>query len=61
MTLFLVFLSSKFLEKHVDDIVFTVFTRLFGIMVTAIALQFILGGLGEALPEMIDEAAILSQ
>jgi hypothetical protein len=30
-------------------------------MVTAIALQFILGGLGEALPKMIGEAAALSQ
>ncbi|MFW6326827.1 MAG: MarC family protein [Bacteroidota bacterium] len=61
LTLFLVFLSSKFLEKYVDDIVFSVFTRLFGIMVTAIALQFILEGLGEALPKLMSEVSTTSQ
>lgn len=52
--LLIVFLKSSFLEKKVDDIVFVVFTRVFGIMVTAIAVQFMVEGLGEVFPSWME-------
>lgn len=61
LSLFIVFLSSRYLEKNVDDIVFTVFTRLFGIMVTAIALQFMLEGLGEVFPNLLEGVSVLEK
>jgi multiple antibiotic resistance protein len=54
LTLLIVFLESSFLEKKVDSIVFVVFTRVFGIMVTAIALQFMVEGLGEVFPSWME-------
>lgn len=46
--------SSYWLEKKIDPIIFTVITRLSGVIVTAIALQFILEGLGEVFPNWIN-------
>jgi multiple antibiotic resistance protein len=48
--LFFLFTSFYWIERKVDPIVFTAITRLFGIIVTAIAFQFILEGLGEIFP-----------
>jgi multiple antibiotic resistance protein len=52
--LFIVFEGSYFLEKRVDHIVFNVFTRVFGIIVTAIAVQFMVEGLGQVFPAWVD-------
>jgi len=49
--------SSFWLEKKIDPIIFTVITRLSGIIVTAIALQFILEGLGEVFPNWINSSS----
>lgn len=57
--LYIVFINSSFLESKVDDIVFTVFTRIFGIIVTAIAVQFIVEGLGEIFPNWLEGASVL--
>ena len=61
LALLLVFLSSSYLEKNVDDIVFTIFTRTFGIIVTAIAIQFIVEGLGEIFPVLMQGSSVLEQ
>ncbi len=62
LSLFVVFVYSSFMEKHVDKIVFTIFTRIFGIIVTAIAVQFILEGLGEVFPAWLQGgASVLEQ
>ncbi len=61
LALLLVFLSSSYLEKNVDDIVFTIFTRTFGIIVTAIAIQFIVEGLGEIFPVLIQGSSVLDE
>ena len=61
LILFLVFLASPFFEKKVDDIVFTVFTRVFGIIVTAIAIQFIVEGLGELFPILLKGGSVLTE
>jgi len=53
-TLFMVFAFSHHIEKRVDSIIFVIFTRLFGIIVTAIALQFMLEGLGEVFPNWME-------
>jgi multiple antibiotic resistance protein len=50
LVLLIVFESSYFLEKKVDHVVFNVFTRVFGIIVTAIAVQFMVIGLGQVFP-----------
>ena len=49
--------SSSWIEKRVDSIVFTAVTRLLGIIVTAIALQFILEGLGEVFPNWLNSSS----
>jgi multiple antibiotic resistance protein len=54
IVLMIVFESSYFLEKKVDHIIFNVFTRVFGIIVTAIAVQFIVEGLGQVFPAWIN-------
>lgn len=59
LALFVVFLNSLYLERKVDDIVFTIFTRIFGIMVTAIALQFMLEGLGQVFPGLMGAGSVL--
>ena len=52
--LFFLFTSFFWVERKVDPIVFTAITRLFGIIVTAVAFQFILEGLGEIFPNWAD-------
>ncbi len=59
--LWLVFVNSEFLEKKVDKTIFTVITRVFGIIVTAIAVQFILEGLGDVFPNWLDGTSILEK
>lgn len=61
LALFLVFLSSPILEKKVDTLVFTVFTRVFGIIVTAIAIQFMVEGLGEVFPNWLEGGSVLKE
>tara|TARA_R110002096_G_scaffold169779_2_gene341479 strand:- start:1513 stop:2136 length:624 start_codon:yes stop_codon:yes gene_type:complete len=48
--LLLIFLKSSFIEKNVDNVVFSVFTRVFGIIVVAIGVQFMVEGLGVVFP-----------
>jgi multiple antibiotic resistance protein len=57
--LLLVFLQSKYLEKNVDNIVFTTFTRIFGIILAAIAVQFMVEGLGEVFPNWMEGTSVL--
>lgn len=59
--LYIVFLNSSFLEKNVDNIAFTVFTRIFGIIVTAIAVQFMVEGLGEVFPNWLEGRSVLDE
>lgn len=54
VALFFLFTSFYWVESKVDPIVFTAITRLFGIIVTAIAFQFILEGLGEIFPNWVN-------
>lgn len=49
MLLFAFYFSDK-LEKRIDPIIFDVMTRLLGIIVTAIALQFMIEGLTQVFP-----------
>ncbi len=55
--LFFLFTSFYWIERKVDPIVFTAITRLFGIIVTAIAFQFILEGLGEIFPNWVNSSS----
>ncbi|WPP50195.1 MarC family protein [Catalinimonas niigatensis] len=52
--LFFTFAYSHYLEKRMDSLIFTVFTRIFGIIVAAIAMQFVLEGLGEVFPNWLE-------
>lgn len=54
VALFFLFTTFYWIERKVDPIVFTAITRLFGIIVTAIAFQFILEGLGEIFPNWVN-------
>ncbi|MFW5830880.1 MAG: MarC family protein [Prolixibacteraceae bacterium] len=50
-----IFVFSEFLEKKVDPLVFNILIRLFGIIVVAIAIQFIVTGIGEVFPILTQE------
>jgi len=52
--LFLIFAFSHFLEKNIDNLVFVVMTRILGIIVAAIAMQFMLEGLGAIFPNWLE-------
>ncbi len=50
LLLMVAFYFSGYFERKIDPIVFDVMTRLFGVLVTAIAVQFIVDGLGRIFP-----------
>ena len=52
LILFLFFYSSHWLDKKVDKLVFTVFTRIFGLIIAAIAVSFIFEALKKAFPSI---------
>ncbi len=54
IALLVVLVASSWIEKKIDTVVFTAITRLLGIIVTAIALQFILEGLGQVFPNWLN-------
>ena len=57
VALFFGFTTSYLVERKIDPLVFTATTRLFGIIVTAIAFQFILEGLGEIFPNWVNSSS----
>jgi multiple antibiotic resistance protein len=50
------FFISKIAEKRVDDMVFSVLIRVFGILVVAIGSQFLVEGLGAVFPAWLETA-----
>lgn len=52
--LYLVLSFSYKLEEKVNDLFFVAFTRIFGIIVAAIAIQFMVEGLGEIFPAWLE-------
>ena len=50
MILLLMLCNSHYIERKVDDLIFIVFTRVFGVIVVAIAMQFILEALINIFP-----------
>ena len=50
------FFISKVAEKKVDDLVYSVFIRVFGILVVAIGSQFLVEGLGAVFPAWLEAA-----
>jgi multiple antibiotic resistance protein len=59
LLLFVTFAYSHYMEERIDSLFFTVFTRIFGIIVAAIAMQFILEGLGEVFPNWLESSSTL--
>lgn len=55
LLLWLIFQSSYFLEKKVDPMVFSLLTRVLGIIVAAIAIQFVVDGLSEVFPAWVNQ------
>lgn len=51
--LYFVLAFSYKMENKVDNLFFTAFTRVFGVMVAAIAVQFMTEGLGEVFPGLV--------
>jgi multiple antibiotic resistance protein len=56
-----IFSYSYWVERKVDSIILTVFTRIFGIVVAAIAVQFMLEGLGEVFPNWMEGASEIEE
>jgi multiple antibiotic resistance protein len=61
LVLYLVFAYSGYLEKKIDPVIFDIFTRLFGIIVAAIAVQFMVEGLGTIFPNWMEGGSELQQ
>jgi multiple antibiotic resistance protein len=57
LIIFLFFSFAKLAEQRIDDMVFSVLIRVFGILVVAIGSQFILEGLGEVFPAFMEGGA----
>lgn len=53
--LYVTFTISGLAERRINELVFVVLTRIFGIIVTAIGVQFIVEGLGEVFPAWLNE------
>jgi multiple antibiotic resistance protein len=51
--LFFTFVESGLIEKRVDMLVFNILTKLFGIILAAIAIQFVVQGLFEVFPNWV--------
>jgi multiple antibiotic resistance protein len=54
VTLFFIFSFTAPVEGKVDGMIFSVVTRVFGIIVTAIAIQFVVEGLGDVFPNWLE-------
>ncbi len=52
LILFLFFYSSSWLDKKIDKLVFVVITRIFGLIIAAIAISFIFEALKKAFPSL---------
>lgn len=52
--LLLIFLQSSLIERNVDKTIFSIFTKVFGIIVVAISVQFMIEGLGEVFPAWME-------
>jgi multiple antibiotic resistance protein len=52
------FFISKVAEKRVDDLVFSVLIRIFGILVVAIGSQFLVEGLGAVFPAWLETTGV---
>jgi multiple antibiotic resistance protein len=57
--LLFVFLKSSFFERKVDSLIFNVITRVLGIIVASIAIQFMVEGLGEVFPNWMEGTSAL--
>lgn len=58
LVLLLLLTYSHYIEEKLDDLVFVVFTRMFGVIVVAIAFQFILEGLTQIFPAWVGVSSI---
>lgn len=58
--LFSFFSTADYLERRLDSMVFTVFTRIFGLIIAAIAAQFVLEALGEVYPLLLQGGSELN-
>ncbi len=57
--LFLVLANSYQVEKRLDHLFFVAFTRIFGLIGAAIAVQFMVEGLGEVFPNWMEGSSVL--
>lgn len=55
--LYTTFTFSSLVESRVNELVFVVLTRIFGIIVTAIGVRFIVEGLGEVFPAWLNASS----
>lgn len=61
LLLFLVLANAYRIEKRVDNLFFVGFTRIFGLIVAAIAVQFMVEGLGEVFPNWLEGGSVIEK
>lgn len=59
LLLYLILANSYRVEKKVDQLLFIGFTRIFGLIVAAIAVQFMVEGLGEVFPNWMEGGSVV--
>lgn len=57
--LFLVLANAYRVESRVDKLLFVAFTRVFGLIVAAIAVQFMVEGLGDVFPNWMEGGSVI--
>jgi len=57
----MILFAAPSVEHRVDPLVFEVFTRLFGLIIAALAVQFIVEGLGEVFPALLGQGSVIQQ
>ena len=59
--LFLVLANAYRVESKVDKLIFVAFTRVFGLIVAAIAVQFMVEGLGDVFPNWMEGGSVIKK
>lgn len=60
LLVYIIFLSAKWFEQKLDETFFVVITRIFGLLLAAIAVQFIVEGIGQVFPALLNGESVIN-
>ncbi|MFZ0388850.1 MAG: MarC family protein [Calditrichia bacterium] len=59
LLVFLVFILGTYIEDKIDDLIYSVVTRLFGLILAGIAIQLMVEGLGQVFPAWLNTNSVI--